>query len=267
MKWPSHSATQGRASKPWLIAAVFLVLAASACSNGASSGAPTVTGTTALSATVGPTPSPSTVVETNVLSAGEQQLEPGTYVIDLDSRGTGDDEFPNISLAVPEGWTNVNGWGITFAPETKRWMGITFWDVDEVYAHPCSWDRPRIQPGPTAADLAEVLTTRPLRNATVPIGIEVDGYSGMELEWSVPDEIDFSTCHEDAEGASFESWTAAPGSWNTDRYQQGPGQVDRLWILDVDAQRLVLDAMYMPGATAEDVAMLLRVMDSLRFET
>ena len=42
--------------------------------------------------------------------------------------------------------------GVTFAPETKRWMGITFWDVDEVYAHPCSWDRPRIQPGPTAAD-------------------------------------------------------------------------------------------------------------------
>jgi hypothetical protein len=31
----------------------------------------------------------------------------------------------------------------------------------------------------------------------------------------------------------------------------GPRQVDRLWILDVDGGRLVIDAFSMPSATAE----------------
>ena len=209
----------------------------------------------------------SPAAETNVLSPTNQRLEPGTYVLDL-TPITGDDRFPNVSLTVPEGWENRSGWGVRFAPETERWMGITFWDVGEVYAHPCRWlGKKRLQPGPTAADLAEVLATRPLRNATAPIDIEVDGYSGKELVWSVPDNIDFATCDADAEGPFFESWTAAEGSLNTDRYQQGPGQVDRLWILDVDGQRLVVDAMYMPGATAKDQAMLRQVMESLRFES
>lgn len=91
----------------------------------------------------------------------------------------------------------------------------------------------------------------------------------MQLEWSVPADIDFSTCDEDVSVGDhpFRSWTAVEGSWASDRYQQGPGQVDRLWILDVDGQRLVVDAMYMPSSDAKDRAELWQVMESIRFET
>jgi len=51
----------------------------------------------------------------------------------------------------------------------------------------------------------------------------------------------------------------------TDRYQQAPGQVDRLWILNVEGRRLVIDANYMPGGTAQDHADLARVVDSIAF--
>jgi len=85
----------------------------------------------------------------------------------------------------------------------------------------------------------------------------------VQLEWSVPADIDFSTC----EDGYFESWTSAGGSWSTGRYQQGPGQVDRLWILDIDGQRLVIDAMYMPSTDAGDREELWQVMESIRFET
>ena len=142
-------------------------------------------------------------------------------------------------------------------------MAITFWDVDEVNAHPCRLKGSRmIQPGSTVADLSKTLTTVPLRDATEPVDIVVDGFQGMQLEWSVPADIDFSKC----EDGYFESWTSAAGSWNTDRYQQGPGQVDRLWILDVDGQRLVVDAMYMPMTGAKDREELWQVMESIRFE-
>ena len=41
--------------------------------------------------------------------------------------------------------------------------------------------------------------------------------------------------------------------------------MDRLWILDVDGERLVIDASTLPDATAEDRAELERVVDSIRF--
>jgi len=42
-----------------------------------------------------------------------------------------------------------------------------------------------------------------------------------------------------------ESWTA--NGWSGDRYQQRPGQVDRIWILDVDGERLVVDLLSAAG--------------------
>lgn len=197
------------------------------------------------------------------LAEGSEALAAGTYVLDLDARGSGDERFPLIRITVPDGWANIDGWGVNSGLDTDHWVGITLWDVDEVYAHPCQWKgRRMIQPGPSVADLAKVLAGRPLRNATEPVDIVVDGFDGMQLEWSVPPDIDFSTC----DRGFFESWTAAAGSWSSDRYQQGPGQVDRLWILDIDGERLVVDGMYMPTTDAKDREELGQVMESIRFE-
>jgi hypothetical protein len=41
--------------------------------------------------------------------------------------------------------------------------------------------------------------------------------------------------------------------------------VDRIWILDVGGERLVVDAFYLAEATPEDRAELERVVDSIRF--
>ena len=101
-----------------------------------------------------------------------------------------------------------------------------------------------------------------LHDATEPVDIVVDGSEGLQMEWSVPADIDFSTCGD----GFFDSWTAAAGSWNGGRYQQGPRQVDRLWILDVGGERLVVDAMYMPSTDAKDRKALWQVMESIRFE-
>ena len=51
-----------------------------------------------------------------------------------------------------------------------------------------------------------------------------------------------------------------------DREQQGSGQHDRLWILDVDGVRLVMDATLMPGTTAADRAELARVVASVHID-
>jgi hypothetical protein len=40
---------------------------------------------------------------------------------------------------------------------------------------------------------------------------------------------------------------------------------DWIWILDVNGERLVIDASYLPGATARERRELKSVVDSIRF--
>jgi len=46
----------------------------------------------------------------------------------------------------------------------------------------------------------------------------------------------------------------------------GELSIVRLWILDVDGTRLVVDANYMPTADAADRRQLFDVVDSIRFD-
>jgi hypothetical protein len=50
------------------------------------------------------------------------------------------------------------------------------------------------------------------------------------------------------------------------RYEQVPGQVDQLWVLDVNGQRLVVDATYSPDTSATDRNQLQHIVESLRFD-
>jgi hypothetical protein len=102
------------------------------------------------------------------------------------------------------------------------------------------------------------------------VAVSLGGYDGKFLQWSVPADVNFSDCDEDPiDGVRyFESWTGdgLTSSDKTDRYQQEPGQVDRLWILDVQGRRLVIDAAYWPSSTGMDRANLQRVVNSIVFQ-
>jgi hypothetical protein len=199
---------------------------------------------------------------TRPLGRGREELNPGTHVIDLvarDQRGTGPAHLPRIVITVPTGWFNFDGWGIGKG-QLPFPIAVSFWDVAQVYPTPCKWaGKPMVDPGPDVDGLATALANQPLRNATAPADIELGGFRGKYLELSVPTDIDFDSCDEGV----FESWTA--NGWSSDRYQQSPGQVDRIVILNVDGERLVVDAFYLPEATPEDRAELERVVDSIRF--
>ena len=59
------------------------------------------------------------------------------------------------------------------------------------------------------------------------------------------------------------SWLATDPDGESN--EQVAGQVDRLWVLDVKGQRLVVDATYSPDTTSADRAELASVVASLRF--
>lgn len=205
----------------------------------------------ASTAAAGPLPAP--------LGAGHQLLSPGIHVLDLVSReqsASGPRPLPRIAITLPNGWYNYEGWGLNDGGT----LIVSFWDVAKVYGTPCRWQtKPKVDPGPSVAGLASTLARQPLRHATRPRNVVLGGFHGKYLSWSVPSKIDFTHC---AQGY-FESWTAK--GWASDRYQQGPGQVDRLWILDVKGQRLVIDAAYMPWATRKQRVELDRIVHSIKF--
>jgi hypothetical protein len=193
------------------------------------------------------------------LGPRDQKLSPGVHVLDLVSREQGRKGYahlPRIAITLPSNWFNYNGWAVNDGGP----LGLAFWDVAKVYPTPCRWQgKPMIDPGRTVDGLARALAARPLRHASRPTDVVLAGFRGKYLRWSVPSKIDFSRCGQ----GYFESWTGR--GWASDRWQQRPGQVDRLWILNVHGQRLVVDANYLPTATRADRAELNRVVHSIKF--
>jgi hypothetical protein len=216
------------------------------------------------------TPSVASPAEPVTLGSEEVELEAGTYQFDLTAL-SGGDEYPAFEATVPAGWTSSGGWAVARpgADGETPMVAVTFWNVDEVYGHPCQWEGTLAQPGPSVDDLVAALAEVPMRNPTPPVEVEFGGHPGTYLEWSVPSDLAFEDgsfleCDEDDEGNSdFRSWTGK--GWASTRYQQAPGQVDRLWILDVDGARLVIDAFLMPDAPESAVDELESVVNSIRF--
>jgi hypothetical protein len=190
---------------------------------------------------------------------------PGATV--LEGHVIGDADHPGYTVEVPEGWsTEDGGFMVKEGPDA---LGLSVWDVGVVPGHPCHWKGTETKPGPTVDDLVDALTSQALRDPTVPTEVVLANHQGQYLEWSVPNDrvvtndSDFKGCDDPGNGhQDFVSW------WGTDggeRYQQAPGQVDRLWVLDVDGQTLLVDATYTLDTSDVDREELEQVAASLRF--
>jgi hypothetical protein len=180
----------------------------------------------------------------------------------------GDGDYPGYTVQVPPGWSTTDGHFVINDTDAEV-LGISVWDVGEVARDPCHSVRNLVDPGPTVEDLVAALVAQPMRHASTPTDVKLGGYEGQYLEWSVPPDMvvtgdaDFKGCDAQPNGhRDFVSWL---GDGLGERYQQVAGQVDRLWVLDVDGQRLVVDATYSPDASEAVREELGRIAESIRF--
>ena len=234
-----------RGTVRWLVLSASLFVAA-ACSGAedTNDGSSTPTGTVSTS-----TPTPS--------------ADPDVRTVDGQVLGVGD--YAAFTLEAPSAWS-VHG-----AFVTKGWLGVSLWDVGEVPRDPCHWSSTMSDPGPTVDDLVGALSTQRYRHATEPTDVILSGYQGRYLELSVPNDwvvtgdADFEGCDVEPSNGhkDFVSWL---GNGEGERYLLVAGQVEMVWVLDVDEQRLVVDATYAPNATEADRAELMGIVESIRFE-
>lgn len=212
------------------------------------------TGTSA-SPTPQPTPPPA-------LGSG-QDLAAGTYRGVLP--GSADRGF---TITVPAGWDAVANVGVAAAdrnpPDTVG--ALLFWDVENLYADPLAPAAGGLEPpvGPSAADLVEALVAHDGWTTSAPTDVTVGGYPGTYLELTVPSDAAFDGC--DGDGFSvlpFATWYEPDeSSW---RCMNGPGQIDRVYVLDVDGERVVFTVVVYPEQNSPYLDALMEMVDSLEF--
>ena len=123
-----------------------------------------------------------------------------------------------------------------------------------LYSDPCRPDdelRPDIPVGPTVDDFATALDSHPLLEVTTPIDVTLAGFSGKYVELQVPSDISGCVRYRPVEATI---------------YAQGPGHRWRLWILDVEGIRVVIQSTDFPGTSAEHQAELQAIVESIQIE-
>jgi hypothetical protein len=85
----------------------------------------------------------------------------------------------------------------------------------------------------------------------------IGGHPAWYVEVLIPSVLDFSQCDAD----QLVLWESADGSV---RYGLGPGEIDRLWVVDVQGALVVVDAALPLLASPSDTAELQAVIDSVR---
>jgi hypothetical protein len=197
-----------------------------------------------------PTPTP-TPIPTVVASTAPSSLQPGTYV-------AGDPFLVRVTFTVPAGWEgNIGGPFLVNLDRPDGKGQVSFSVSPALYADPCQGDRLQTQqPGPSAAELATALANLPGLQATTPTDVTLGGYQGKQLTLTAP--ASGSGCTPGTDGYAI--WQLPLGAVN----YVPPGNSDRVWILDVNGQRLVIDSQVSPSQTAVNTAEVQTVLDSIR---
>ena len=213
----------------------------------------TVLGTSLLPGGIGSTPTPSPTPSPRVITDTSTSLTPGTYV-------SGAPFLARVTFTVRAGWdAQLNGpyrFEVRKAGDSP--IGIAFDVFDKVYADPCHYEQGLLDPlpGPSVNDLATALASLPGFEATTPTDVTIDGYAGKQLDLTAP--ASFDGCTMSPEG--YLLWELPLGATQTFL----PGQRDRIWIVDVAGQRLVIDVLEVPGRTPQDDADIQAILDSIQ---
>ncbi|MEX1157097.1 MAG: hypothetical protein WED12_08010 [Chloroflexota bacterium] len=226
------------------------------------------------SATPEPTATPSATPSSQPSTAGG--LPVGSSFLLADGQPSGN-EIGRLAMTVTipaPGWDGEPDNGILVKndnPDPPEGSGMIVWaGVDHLYVYgdPCEWSSTRPEtPSTTVDEVAAALAAQASRDASAPVDITLDGYAGKAITLHVPDDIAYSAGEfTDCDQGKFGSWSLGTTDLSPHRYAQGPGQIDEVWILDVDGLLVVIDWTHYAGTPPADVDELRAIVESATFE-
>jgi hypothetical protein len=181
-----------------------------------------------------------------------------------------------VTINLPMGW-EAAGPSMYLKPVSAGQVGLSIgaYSIQHVNTFPCRWASQAYTETAyphTAAGLASALsafwgqdpnqvpffsnsTIAPI--STRPRVVAIGGLSASYVEVLIPSVLDFSQCDAD----QFVLWESMDGSV---RYGLGPGEIDRLWVVDTPAAPVVVDAVLPVLASPSDTTELQAIVDSVR---
>jgi len=181
-----------------------------------------------------------------------------------------------VTVNLPRGW-DAAGPNTYVKPASAGQVGLSIgaYTIQHVNTFPCRWASQAYTDTAyphTAAGLASALsafwgqdpnqvpffsnsTIAPI--STRPRVVTIGGRSALYVEVLIPSVLDFRQCDAD----QFVLWESADGSV---RYAMGPGEIDRLWVVEMPGAPVVVDAVLPVLASASDTTALQAIIDSVR---
>ena len=188
-------------------------------------------------------------------------MEPGTYSATTPVPYTVD---------VPAGWTLGEGCFIGKYPGEDGGPGadevlFSIWNVTHIFADACGWDDSTgvISAGSTAAELTDALRSQLGRVASETTDVEVDGFPALRTEFTIAPEVELSTCT----GGNLRLWPLAGPDFGGGYCCSQKDSVQDVRIADVNGQRVVVITEHQTDSSAQDVAQLAAMVDSINFDT
>lgn len=228
-------------------------------------GSPGGTGSGGPSATPEPTatPEPSVATPTSTPQAG---LPLGPFAYNWPGLPA---DAPRITVTIAAPGWNEAGDGILIKGDDLANLpeaGIISWSESPgagfyVYGDPCAWETTRPdEPATTVDEIVAALAAQATRDASEPVDVTVDGHAGKRITVHVPEDADSSSC----EGGEWTMFGTEAEDFA--RYNQGPGQIDELWIIDVEGSIVIFDTMYRPDTPEELLEEMRSLVGSATFE-
>lgn len=197
--------------------------------------------------TVSPEPSVATL-------SGQARLTAGRYSIRLGIAA-------RVTASVPDNWSAIDHWGVRGprGHEAPDGMGLRFYTVGNLLNNPGSYadglQDPRV--GPSVDDLVEAIVEQEEWTSSTPTELTIGGFPAQHVRITIPEGAEFDP--RDDGGAFYLFQDEGAGQiWGLE-----VGQMFDVYVVDVNGERLVLDAFHYPGTPDADLAALEAVVDTI----
>jgi hypothetical protein len=184
----------------------------------------------------------------------EGPLAPGAYSLPP----IGPIQKPFATVDVPVGYSTYASFIFRdkpAVPEDSMMLGL--WVITGVFEDPCR-SSPEVATT-TAREILDAFARQRLTTVTEPRRVELAGYLGWYIEVTNHPGHGYADCVD----TELNLWEGRPegGYWT-----RLPRMTNKLWILDVDGETMVLHLAVPPQAKPHQVEDMTRVLESARFE-
>ena len=185
---------------------------------------------------------------------GTGVLAPGTYSLaNLDCCA----DYQHLLFTLPAGWSTRDGLVYKHLDQPDE-VAFSAWTVAQVYADPCHWQGGVVGIEPGALGLATRLVDQAGLKASALTDTTLGDVYALRMELPVPAQLDIASC----DRGEFRRWTEV-GHADHANSHYASGQIDWVYVVDVDRRPLVIDALHMPAASTEDLAELGAILASM----